>query len=374
MRRKTTLGLVVTSLALAVPATGFAAIAAVQDDQLPVVPLTQIETRTQLVASTGARVARVDLLWSDVAPTRPANPTDPNDPAYRFERYDRIMAALLTRNVRPIVSVYSSPVWSAGRAAPKGNGFNSYFPKAADYGAFMQAVATRYNGRSAAPTYAARPILVRHYEIWNECNLRRSCLPQFDAVKKPVSPQLYAGLVRAAYPAIKRGNPQAIVIAGATGPKSSTDKTGLSTVDWLAALRKSRVKFDAYSQHIYPAAAPLLNVKAIPSWSSVPFLLKEINKIRRGMPMYITEAGYTTAATPFRKVKVSPAVQAKYLKQVFGLKSVRSSRVPVIVWFNMTDNKNWPGGLFRGNGTKKPSFAAFRSISKRGTLPAALRP
>jgi hypothetical protein len=180
--------------------------------------------------------------------------------------------------------------------------------------------------------------------------------------------------VRAAYPAIKRANPQAVVIAGATGPKSSTDKTGQSTVAWLAALRKSKPRFDAYSQHIYPAAAPLANAKAIPSWSSVPFLLGEINKIRRGMPMYITEAGYTTAKTDFRKVKVTPTQQALYLKQIFGLKAVRSARVPVIVWFNLTDNKFWPGGLFRSNGAKKPSFTAFRGLSKRGTLPGALRP
>lgn len=358
-----------------VPATGAAAIAAIQDDQLPVVPLDQIDQRAGLVASTGARVTRVDLIWSDVAPTKPANPTDPNDPAYRFERYDRIFSALLSRRVRPIVSVYSSPTWSAGKAAPKDtSGVNPFFPKASDFGAFMEAVARRYNGKSAAPSYAARPILIRHYEIWNECNLRRYCRPQFDAVRKPVSPQLYAGLVRAAYPAIKRGNRQAVVIAGATGPKSSTDKTGQSTVAWLAALRRSKARFDAYSQHIYPAAAPLANAKAIPSWNSVPFLLGEINKIRRGMPMYITEAGYTTAKTKFRKVKVTNAQQALYLRQVFGLKSVRSSRVPVIVWFNLTDNPFWPGGILRSNGAKKPSFNAFRSLSKRGTLPAALRP
>lgn len=362
------------SIALALPGMGFGAIAAVQDDQLPVVPLDQIEQRAALVASSGARVTRVDLIWSEIAPTRPAVPADPNDPAYRFERADRILAALLARRVRPIVSVYSSPRWSSGRPEPKGHGFNPFFPKASDYGAFMEALARRYNGRTAPPAYAAGPIEVRHFEIWNECNLIRYCRPQFDAVGKPVSPQLYAALVRAAYPRIKKANPRAVVLAGATGPKSSTDKTGLGTMDWLRALQRSRPKFDAYSQHIYPAAPPRRNVKAIPSWSSVPLLLKELDKIRRGMPMYITEAGYTTAKTAFRKVKVTNAQQALYLRHVFGLKSVRSPRVPVIVWFNLQDNPNWPGGLVRSNGRKKPSFAAFRTIARRGAVPAKLRP
>jgi hypothetical protein len=361
------------TLALALPAVGTGAVAAVQDDRLPVAPVGQIGQRIDRIASSGAKVARVDIFWSEIAPTKPARPADPTDPAYRFERADLVLGGLVARGIRPIVSVYSSPTWSAGRPAPKGHGFNPYFPKASDYGAFMEALARRYDGRTT-PQYAVAPIAVRHFEIWNECNLQRYCRPQFDAVRKPVSPQLYAALVRAAYPRIKRANPRAVVIAGATGPKSSTDKSGLGTMDWLRGLQRSRPRFDAYSQHVYPAAAPLKDVKAIPSWSSIPLLLKEINKLRRGMPMYITEAGYTTKKTAFRNVRVSEKQQRLYLRQIFRLKAVRSSRVPVVVWFNLQDNPFWPGGLLRGNGTPKPSFAAFRSIARNGRLPAALRP
>ena len=371
-----TIAIGVAACALAAPATGMGAVAAVQDDRLPVVPISQIEKRLDLAKASGARVARVDLFWSDIAPTKPAKPRDPTDPAYRWERSDRIIEGLLQRNIRPIVAVYSSPRWSSNRPTPRNLGFNPFFPKPADFGAFMEALARRYNG-STTPQYGLynRPLVVRHFEIWNECNLRRYCLPQFDAVRKPVSPQLYARLVRAAYPAIKRANRRAVVIAGATGPKSTTDKNGIGTMPWLIALRKSRAKFDVYSQHVYPAAPPLSLTKAVPSWGTLPRIIAEVDKIRRGMPIYITEAGYTTKFTKFRpKAKVTESQQRTYLRQIFNLPLVRSKRFPVVVWFNLQDNVFWPGGLLRENLSKKPSHAAFRIIARRGTVPAALRP
>lgn len=362
--------------ALVAPATGLGAVAAVQDDQFPVIAPSQIETRLDLVKESGAKVARVDLFWSDVAPTKPVNPTDPTDPAYRWDRYDQVLGGLLFRNIRPIVSVYSSPQWSSGKAAPKDQApVNPWFPKAADFANFMQAVATRYNGSFVVKSGQYDiPIPVRHWEIWNECNLNRYCRPQYDAKGKPSSTKLYAGLVKAAYPRIKRANPQAVVIAGVTGPKSTSDKTGIGTMAWLQALKTARGKFDAYSQHVYPAAAPTAKVPAIPAWSTLPTLFKEIDKIKRGMPMYITEAGYTTRTTKFRKVKVTEAQQNTYLKQIFALKVVKSKRIPVVVWFNLQDNPFWPGGLLRANSTKKPAWATFQGIASRSVVPTALLP
>ena len=46
----------------------------------------------------------------------------------------------------------------------------------------------------------------------------------------------------------------------------------------------------------------------------------------------ITEAGYTTASTKFRTVKVTPAQQALYMRQMFNLKTVKSSQVAAVVW------------------------------------------
>jgi hypothetical protein len=363
----------VAGLALGAPASGLGAVAAVQDDSLTVAPIADVTNRLDLVAASGARVARVDLFWSDIAPTKPVSASNPFDPAYKWDRFDQIILGLSARGITPIVSVYSSPRWAAGgKAAPKGQAWNPNFPNPAQFGLFMAAVAKRYNGTFPNGLYGTLP-QVKNFEIWNEPNLQLFLRPQYKK-GKPIAVVNYVKLVRAAYSRIKNANPRAVVIAGVAGPKSRTDTSGSGSLGWLQGIQASRVKFDAYSQHIYPFSSPLAKTNAFPSWSSIPKLLFELNKIKHGMPLYITEAGYTTSLTRFRKVRVSETQQRNYLKQIYNLRSVKSSRVPVIVWFNLQDNIFWPGGLLRRNGTAKPSLAAFRALSGRGSLPARLRP
>ena len=90
------------------------------------------------------------------------------------------------------------------------------------------------------------------------------------------------------------------------------------------------------------------------------------------MKLFITEAGYTTATTKFRTVKVSKRQQRTFLKQLFALKDVKSPRVAAVVWFNLQDNPNWPGGLLTAAGVAKPAYGAFTAIAAR-PIPAALR-
>jgi hypothetical protein len=94
---------------------------------------------------------------------------------------------------------------------------------------------------------------------------------------------------------------------------------------------------------------------------------------RRGTPVIVTEAGYTTAPTPFRSVRVTPAEQARYLRQIMDLPVVRSGRIRAVVWFNLQDNPRWPGGLRTLDGRPKQSHAVFRRLARSGTLPADLR-
>ena len=90
------------------------AVAAVQDDHLPVDPIENIPARLDLVADTGATTTRYDIFWAQVAPSRPANPRDPADPAYDWSRADLVLQGLAEREVTPIVSVYNAPAWATG--------------------------------------------------------------------------------------------------------------------------------------------------------------------------------------------------------------------------------------------------------------------
>ena len=361
-------------VALALPATGMGGIAAVQDDVLTIAPASQIQSRIDLVKATNAKVSRFDVLWSFVAPTQPANPTDPADPAYNWSRIDQIMKGFKAANITPLVTVYSTPIWAVeGTNTPFPSAYNPNAPRAAQYAAFMQALATRYNGSypDAAAPGTVLPRL-RLIEIWNEPNLKN-----FFRFNNATSIPKYKALIKQAYPAIKRGNRNTIVIGGVGGPRSSTGNGNIGARAWLNSLvQKNAPKFDAYSQHIYPSVGPKSTARAanaFPSWGSLPEIFATLDKKKKNMKLFITEAGYTTATTPFRTVRVAPSVQNLYLKQMFSLPDVQSPRVAAVVWFNLQDNINWPGGLIRGDGTHKPSFASFARIAAR-PIPPLLRP
>ena len=338
---------------------------ALQDDFLPVIPLEEIPARLDMIEETGASTTRVDIFWWATAPEEPENPRDPRDPAYDWSRADAILIGLAEREITPIVSVYSSPPWAAGGAAPADplNPVNTAPPDPEAFGDFMYALAARYNGDFETAEDVRLPQQL-HWELWNEPNLTG-----FLGRPDPDDPESvidrYAEMVKAAYPAIKEVNSNAVVIAGVAGPRGTTGAGGVGALDWLNGLRERDIPLDAYSQHLYPSAGPLVETDAIPSWSSIPRFLQELNGFKQGLPLYITEAGYTTQTTPFRdeSATVTEAEQARYLTQMWNLPQVQTRRVEAIVWFNFQDNVNWPAGLLRADGSRKPSYDAFTEIA-----------
>jgi len=374
-----------------IPASGLGAIAALQDDRLAATPLADIPARLDLAKATGVRVARVDLFWNEIAPTQPAAPTDPNDPAYDWRGSDAKIQGYLDRGITVLVSVYSSPLWTTGGLKAPDSQYNPYAPAPGAYGPFMEAVAKRYSG-AFTPAGATKPLgRVRLIEVWNEPGIEEFLRNANGASQVPT----YLRLLREAYPAVKRGNPSAIVIAGVASPRSSDGDGNVGSRTWLRKIAASplSVKFDAYSQHVYPAAAPLSRTKAFPSWNSMNEIFATLDARRareiraaRGakrralirkpkMKLYITEAGYTTAKTEFRKVQVTDAQQATYMRQIFNHPQVkRQKRISAIFWFNYQDNPNWPGGIVREDLSKKPAYAVFTSLTPKGALTPDLLP
>lgn len=341
---------------------------ALQDDYLALTDKDP-EPRMDLLAETGAKVTRFDILWQFVAPTTPpANPADPGDSAYDFSHFDKVVTGLQERGITPIVSVYSAPKWATGGKIDEDPVlvWNSRVPDPEAYGAFMEAVSRRYSGRFVGPDGKKLP-QVRHWEVWNEPNLNAFLSPQLSKSGNVVSASAYAGLVRAAYRGIKRGGgDETVVLVGASGPKSRTEARGVGAAQWLDELRRLDVPLDAYSMHIYPAAAPTVETDVKPSWSTVDEFLAELDAWRPGLDLYITEAGYTTRPTPARpKGFVSEEEQARYLREMFEHPLVQNKRVRAIVWFNMQDNSGWTAGLMRDPDlSKKPSYEVFRTVAK----------
>ncbi len=347
------------------------AVFGLQDDYLSSARVDEVGHRLDALEASGATVSRVDVLWRDVAPTPPARPEDPDDPAYDWSRIDAVVRGLEDRDIDALLTAYSTPPWATDRDAPAGSAVNPGLPNVAAYARFMQALATRYGGRHVPPGATGRLPEARVIEIWNEPNLERFLAPQWNA-GKAVARTRYIQMLRAAYPRIKRGNRRAIVLAGAGGPRSSTSQTGIAAYEWLRGIAASGARFDAYSQHVYPAVGPAKGTRGFPAWRTLPFALRELDRHRahRGKPLYVTEAGYTTLPTALRKVVFSEAQQAAFLRGITRTPVLRSGRVPLVIWFNLQDNPDWPGGLWRGDGTRKLSWSRFGSVVRRGPTPA----
>ncbi len=366
-------GAVILVVAVSIGASGRGAdelpagpVAALQDDHLATVDPAGVEARLDLLAGTGVTTTRFDILWSQLAPERPADATDPEDPAYDWTRADAVVRGLARRGITPIISLYSTPAWASDIDSPDpGLAVQPAAPRPSDYADVMRALAQRYGG-AHTPAGADAPLpQVRRFELWNEPNLNGFMYPQVRDGRR-VALETYAEMVHTAYPAIKQANPDAVVIVGAGGPKGSTSRTGTGAMRWLTGLRERGVPLDAYSQHIYPSAAPDVPTSALPSWSSVGRFLEALDGFDRpGIPLYITEAGYTTAATPYRDSMVTEAQQARYLTRIFELPQLQNDRVATVVWFNLQDNANWPAGLVRADGSAKPSLKAFRQVVRR---------
>ena len=333
----------------------------VQDDRVPVAPLADLPDRVATVASTGVRVSRVDVFWSDIAPTRPADPADPNDPAYDWSREDAVIDGLVARGIAPMLDVYRSPPWANG-----GRG-HQWAPDVDDYGAFMTALARRYSG--AWPDAGGRTHgPARMFEAWNEPTIPSFLSPQWlvgpDGSAQPASPAIYAGLLTAAYAAVKAVQPDAWVI-GISGPPNGSDNPpsgSMGILTFLRALAPLHPPMDAAAQHLYPALAPDVST-AMPSFQRLPELIAAIDVVRPGLPILITEMGWTTAPTSYRRNFVSEAEQAANLQKAVQMLRAEP-RVRLAMWFNLQDNAGWPGGLLRADGSEKPAWDVFVRLPK----------
>ena len=183
-----------------------------------------VATLNQL-RSLGVGVVRVNVPWDkiyangDNAFTRPSgfNGADPRSPQYAFGQLDQIVADGPRYGITIDLSVAGgAPIWATGGGKPAGGRYPEWRPSASEYGKFVQALATRYNGTfRPTPGSAALPA-VRDWEIWNEPNFGPDLAPQStNRSSISTSPAMYRGLVDAAWSALTHtGHARDTVILG----------------------------------------------------------------------------------------------------------------------------------------------------------------
>ncbi len=194
------------------------------------------------IASAGISRVRFGLQWASVQKTP--------DAPFDFSFYDALFAETAAQGLTILPIVDLPPAW----ARPA-------WEHLEEYGHFVEAVVARYGER------------VPDIEVWNEVNLLREC-----------TPERYLGILRAAYTAAKRANPNVRVLFSGTA--------GVA-LDYLGRIYElgGAPFFDAVNVH------PYCHPRAPEGY--VPGELESLRDLMArhgdaGKPVLITELGWPT--------------------------------------------------------------------------------
>jgi polysaccharide biosynthesis protein PslG len=314
---------------------------------------TQDQTAAAM-ADVGSKWSRVHLSWREIETSKGAR----NSSA--VAKYDRGVQLSRQAGSKVIIMVNRAPGWASGSSNVEAPAQNP-----ADLASFMSWLAGHYRGQVDA------------YEIWNEQNLVRFWPAGVNAGQ-------YAAHLKAAYPAVKQGDPNAKVLFG-----------GLSFSDWeyleaaYAAEPSLGQYFDVMATHPYTGsfpgysgAAPPEHVERLPNGRMHSMVFPAYRELRATMaahggakPIWFTEFGWSSESGD--AWGVSEAVQADYLARAYRYVE-QDPYVQVACWYNFRNNY-WSGnantweaqhGLMRVDFSKKPSYAAFKAYVP-GTAPSS---
>jgi hypothetical protein len=327
----------------------------------------------------GARVLRVHLQWGGkrgVARRRPVAGADPGDPAYDWRPYDRIVLAAAASDVEVLFTIFGTPPWANGGAAPTRAPRNAFRLEE-----FAYAAATRYSGTYVRADGATLPA-VRLWTAWNEPNLRIGLVPQWRRVAGRWVAQSaidYAAICNAVADGVHAtGLDGERVACGVTAARGNNNPRGLkpsvSPIAFLRAMKNAGARgFDAYAHHPYygsPSETPATRPRGSGAITlgNIDRLEGELSRVYgRRLPIWITEYGYQTNP-PDGVFGVSWARQAAYLRQAVRIARA-DPRIDVLLWFLVRDEDDvarWQSGLVAADGTHKPSFAAFQAAALGG--------
>jgi len=141
---------------------------------------------------------------------------------YDWETTDRIVDQVQEFGLKLIVRVDREPDWAG---PPPGNSDH--------FAAFLSAMATRYKGR------------IQAYQVWNEPNLAR------EWGNKPPNAQEYTQMLKKAYQAIKKADPNALVISAGLAPTTEVSQRAVPDTRFVQAMYAAGAKgyFDALGVH-----------------------------------------------------------------------------------------------------------------------------
>ena len=323
----------------------------------------------------GVDTLRVILYWKDVAPdpkgkTPPA--FDATDPAaYAWGEYDALVTAATQRGMRVLLTV-TGPV---PRWATLSRRDQYTRPSAERFADFMQAVGRQFGSR------------VSTWAIWNEPNHPDFLRPQFFR-GKPASGIWYRKLFVAAVKGLERaGLGDHTILMGETAPVGTSNvvaplvflNTALCVDRRSLRLGKAckALPADGYAHHPYtrrqgpfykPAGRNDVTIGSLPRLTRALDRAARLGKVRRRLPVYLTEFGIQSLPDPVYGVSQQRQAEFQAISERIAYGN------PRVKWFSqylLTDSDHlkkgpklsrYPGfesGLRFSDGRPKKLLKAF---------------
>ncbi|MDX1524032.1 MAG: cellulase family glycosylhydrolase, partial [Anaerolineae bacterium] len=167
---------------------------------------TKREEAMRLIAEAGITWIRQEFTWEDIEIHGKGDFEDRRHEPHQsaWQKYDHIVDLAEKYEINIMARLSNPPAWTRAMT----NTVGTYAPPddLADYGDFVEAVATRYRGRIPA------------YQIWNEPNI----YPEWG--EYPISAGEYTALLKEGYTRVKAADPDAIVVMGALAATIELDR------------------------------------------------------------------------------------------------------------------------------------------------------
>jgi hypothetical protein len=310
-------------------------------------PGAPIASEVKVMADSGVTALRVPFYWHHVEPSKGK---------FDFSDTDPFVAAAARNHIELLPIVLRTPSWAA--AHPKLA--NSPPAGTANYAAYLTTLIKRYGPDgtfwSAHPDVPKQPI--EAWQIWNEPNHDHFWSDQPYAAG-------YVRLAKAARAAVKKADPNALVVAAGFADRS------WESIDQIYRAGAKGV-FDAVA--IHPYTYKVENVLRL-----VRYARRSLQKAGDGdRPLWLTEVTWSSGKRPGRTpspFETTPEDQARRLGEALPLliRQRKALGIDRIFWENWisTDSDHSDPFDFSGlrvlepNGSvrAKPAFAVFKRIA-----------
>ena len=261
----------------------------------------------QVIKAAGFGWVKVNFGWRDIEGAGKG--------IYDWSRTDKIVEMTSAEQMKVLVRIDHQPQWVGGGYPANGPPKNMN-----DLADFFSALASRYRGR------------IHAYEVWNEPNLAREWGGQVP------DPTGYVEMMKVSYAAIKRGDPNAIVVSAGLSPTGTWNAEARPDEWYLATMYElmpggSNGYFDVLGAHAPGFKSPpeidpaQVHVQGDPKTDRL-FCFRHVEDLRAIMVKYgdsakqiaVLEFGWTSDSrpdSPYNWHAVSEQTKADYLVRAF---------------------------------------------------------